>query len=167
MIYRFSILKIGTLLILLISATTHAASNIDPNESFAWSENSGWFNFSPDNAIGVEVTDTHLNGFIWAENIGWIKLGTDIGGPYTNTSATNWGVNRANNGALSGFAWSENVGWINFDQVTVDAVSGNFDGYAWSENIGWIHLRNASPTYGVRYFINNSGNDPIFQDHFE
>lgn len=144
------ILSLAVLLLTQLSITAHAAPNIDPANRFAWSENTGWFNFLPNGGAGVEVTATHLNGFVWGENIGWIKLGADGGGPYANSTANNWGVNRNPiTGALSGFGWSENVGWVNFSQVTINPVSGAFDGYAWAENVGWIHLRNAARGYGV------------------
>jgi hypothetical protein len=160
------LLKISALAVLLSQLTllipARAASNIDPEVRFAWSENAGWLNFLPVAARGVEVSDTYLSGFVWAENIGWIKLGADGGGPYVNTGAGNWGVNRGADGALSGFGWSENAGWINFSQITIDAGSGVFDGYAWSENIGWVHLSHSNPFYGVTYIP-----DTIFRDQFE
>lgn len=148
-------------------SVANAASNIDPEQSFAWSETSGWLNFLANTNIGVEVTGTHLKGFIWAENIGWIKLGADNSGPYSNTNATDWGVNRAGNGQLSGFAWSENVGWINFgSDLAIVRADGEFDGYAWSENVGWIHLRNTNPAYGVRALLEALAEE-IFSDQFE
>ncbi len=141
-------LSLAIFLLIPLGLTAQAAPNIDPANQFAWSENVGWLNFAPGNN-GVEVTPTHLSGFVWGENIGWIKLGVDAGGPYANTTANNWGVNRVATGMLFGFGWSENVGWVNFDQVTIDPTSGVFDGYVWAENVGWIHLRSESPAYGV------------------
>ena len=78
----------------------------------------------------MTVYNDHLEGYAWAENAGWIRLGTHTGGgthTYTNTSTTNYGVNRdTGTGALSGYAWSTNVGWINFAPanggVTISAV---------------------------------------------
>ncbi|MCB1804017.1 MAG: hypothetical protein KDJ99_02350 [Candidatus Competibacteraceae bacterium] len=125
-----------------------ANSNIDPANRFVWSEIVGWLNFSP-GSNGVEVTPTHLRGYAWGENIGWVKFGADSGGPYANTNADNWGVNRALTGELSGFAWSENVGWISFNSTTINPLNGEFEGFGWSENIGWIHLQSEDGSYGV------------------
>ena len=126
---------------------------INATNKQAWSETSGWLNFKPTNG-GVTVHAQYLSGYAWAANVGWIKLGADGGGPYANTTATNWGVNRDEEGNLSGYAWGENIGWINFDhsqgQVTIDPDTGEFDGYAWSANIGYIHLQNADPAYKVQ-----------------
>ena len=129
--------------------------NIGGNYKFAWSETAGWMNFNPAYG-GVVVHDTHLSGFAWAENIGWIKLGADAGGPYANTSAEDWGVNRDVAGNLSGYGWSETAGWINFNPtdslVTIDPVTRAFDGYAWGENIGYVHFKNADPSYQTGCF---------------
>lgn len=129
-----------------------ATGNISTSDKYAWSENTGWMNFRPSNG-GVTVNDTYLSGYVWAENIGHVKLGNDSGGPYNNTNANDWGVNRDNTGNLSGYAWSENVGWINFNtthsQVTIDTATGSFDGYAWSENVGWIRFKNGATVYNV------------------
>ena len=118
-----------------------AAASISLSDKYAWSENAGWLNFRPTTG-GVTVNPTHLSGYAWQENIGWLKLGSDGGGPYPNTSATNWGVNRDGAGNLSGYAWSEGWGWVNFSPtgggVTIDPATGAFDGYAWGENIGWV-----------------------------
>ena len=95
----------------------------------------------------------HLEGYAWGENMGRILLSTYTGGDahtYGNTSATDYGVNRDDDGNLSGYAWGTNAGWINFDPdggegVTVDPRSGDFDGYAWGENVGWIHFNSPGP----------------------
>src|SRR5512139_2092958 len=90
--------------------------NIDADARFAWAENAGWTSFLPLHG-GVTVYATHLAGYAWSESVGWIKLGADDAtlpgarGPYANTSATNWGVNRDGAGVLSGLAWAENAGW--------------------------------------------------------
>jgi len=133
------------------------AASIDPVNKYAWAENAGWINWrdTVNNYGSAQVFADHLEGYVWAENIGWIRLGSFSGGgthPYANTTAVNYGVNRAGTN-LSGYAWSEAAGWVNFAPtgggVTIDATTGQFDGYAWSENVGWIHLRNASPAYNV------------------
>ena len=114
-------------------------------------------NFAPTNG-GVMVhyngTSGYLTGYAWGENIGWIKLGDDSGGPYSNTSATDWGVNLDAASNLSGYAWGENVGWIKFNPdhggVTIDMATGRFDGDAWGENIGWVRFQGNAPDYNVR-----------------
>ncbi|MDD5759079.1 MAG: hypothetical protein PHI06_08345, partial [Desulfobulbaceae bacterium] len=130
---------------------------VSDTNKHAWSEASGWQNFQPTSG-GVTINSDHLTGFAWAANIGWIKLGADSGGPYANTSATNWGVNRdPATGNLSGYAWSEAVGWINFSPnstpVNIDLATGDFTGYAYNGNIGYIHFANASPAYKVQASI--------------
>ncbi len=143
--------------ILLISTTlVLAAVNIDAINKWAWGTNVGWVNFSADTG-GVTVYADHLEGYAWGENIGWIRMGTcESGSPctYSNTSASDYGVNNDGAGYLSGFAWSSNTGWINFDpsgeeQVKIDPLSGDFNGYAWGENIGWISFQNANVPYKV------------------
>jgi hypothetical protein len=133
-----------------------ATGNIDPANPDAWGTNIGWITFNPTDG-GVTVCNDHLEGFAWAENIGWIKLGTVSGcaaHTYTNTSPTDYGVNKDANGKLSGSAWSTNAGWITFNPanggVTVSLISGSFDGYAWGENVGWIHFKGSGPvSYNV------------------
>jgi len=154
-------LRIGrlelVLLLLALAWMPHAVmavatGNINTVSKYAWSENTGWQNYRPTNG-GVTVFATYLSGFVWAENIGFIKLGNSIGGPYSNTTPTNWGVNRDNTGKLTGYAWSESAGWINFNpthsQVTISTVDGTFNGFAWAENVGWIHFKNGAPIYNV------------------
>ena len=143
--------------ICLMSTSAWATGNIDPSNKYAWAENVGWANAAPTNG-GVTVrfngTSGYLTGYAWGENIGWIKLGADSGGPYNNSSATDWGVNLDSASNLSGYAWGENVGWINFDpdhsQVAIDMATGRFDGDAWGENIGWVRFKGTAPDYNVR-----------------
>ncbi len=141
----------------LALSCARASSSIDSTNKHAWTENIGWVNAAPTNG-GVNVffngTVGYLKGLAWGENIGWIKLGNDSGGPYTNSSSTDWGVNLDVAGKLTGFAWGENVGWIKFDSaysvVTIDMQTGLFFGDAWGENIGWVRLRGTAPDYNVR-----------------
>jgi hypothetical protein len=121
------------------------AENIDPYEDgsqYAWSENTGWFNFEPSQGDGVHVYNDRGEGYVWFENIGWLNL----------SPATYGGVLNDGFGNLSGYAWGENVGWINFDpQVPGDSneygvkidSEGKFSGWAWGENIGWINFNSA------------------------
>lgn len=138
---------------LLISSIVLAQSEDDrPITGFAWSENAGWLNFEPGFTTATAHID-HLSGYLWSDTVGWIKLGTDAGGPYANSNAQDWGVNRSGDGVLSGFAWSENAGWINFNPrfggVQINRVNGRFEGFAWSESLGWIHLSNDALGYGA------------------
>ncbi|MEI6231624.1 MAG: hypothetical protein WCT04_01125 [Planctomycetota bacterium] len=79
--------------LLLTIGFVHAATGtIDSIGKYAYSETATWINFAPTDG-GVTVTRTGLSGFAWCKGAGWIKLGSDAGGPYANTSATDWGVN--------------------------------------------------------------------------
>lgn len=127
-------------------ATIGLAGNVDPSDKYAYSKNTGWLNFEPEEGPGVTVADGKVSGRVWAENIGWINLDPE--------DDLNSGVKNDGTGLLTGFAWGENVGWINFNPnvpndanhygVTIDR-DGNFSGWAWGENIGWIHFQSASP----------------------
>jgi hypothetical protein len=67
-----------------------ATGNIDPTNKHAWTENTGWANFTPTNGgviIHYDGTCGYLTGYAWGENIGWIKLGDNSGGPYNNIRA--------------------------------------------------------------------------------
>ncbi|WP_207679244.1 DUF11 domain-containing protein [Desulfonema magnum] len=150
MIFR-NFVKTAIMAALLAVMCGSAHANTTGN---AWSENTGWANFNPTGG-GVTVYDDHLEGYVWHENIGWIRLGTFAAGTahtYTNTSATNYGVNNNGSGTLSGYGWSENAGWINFGPTgsgVIIGAGGSFDGYAWGENVGWIHFKNATVPYNV------------------
>lgn len=134
-----------------------ATGNIDEASKNAWTENTGWVNAAPVNG-GVTMwfngTSGYLTGTAWGENIGWIKLGGNSGGPYKNSSVTDWGVNLNSASNLTGYAWGENVGWIKFDPdnggVTIDMTTGRLVGNAWGENIGWVSFKGTSSDYNVR-----------------
>ena len=147
----------------LVVAQAALAGSTDPTKRWAWGTNVGWLNFAP--AVGADTSHAatvyadHLEGYAWAENVGWIHLGTHIGGgahTYSNTSNTDYGVNRDDSGNLSGFAWSSSVGWIKFNPanggVTIDLATCDFTGSAWGENIGWIQFGGTAvngAAYGV------------------
>ena len=141
----------------LLRNAVSASSDTDPSNTYAWTENAGWANAAPTNG-GVTVhfdgTSGYLTGLAWGENIGWIKLGANAGGPYGNSSATDWGVNLNAAGSLSGYAWGENVGWVKFNPafggVQVNTANGQFSATAWGENIGWLKFSGTAPDYGVR-----------------
>lgn len=148
-------LTIGIALIVLAGCLA-VAGTITESEAFVWSENIGWINWKSDEETHVAICPNVLSGFIWSENCGWINLGNGVpedGIQYSNTSASDFGVNHDGGGNLSGLAWGENIGWINFDgsstggndaRVTVDLLSGRLNGFAWGENIGWINFADSA-----------------------
>ncbi|MFT5241348.1 MAG: hypothetical protein ACI9X0_002328 [Kiritimatiellia bacterium] len=152
-----SMIRISVMLFWLGALVAHGAGNIDATSESAWAENGGWLQAAATNA-GVSVhfygSSGYLSGHAWGENIGWVKFGANTGGPYVNTTATNWGVNLSSSGTLSGHAWGENVGWITFDPafggVMINFTNGTFSGRAWGENIGWLTFKGTSPDYGLR-----------------
>lgn len=142
-------------LVFVMAGYASASGTISGADKYAWSENAGWLNLRPGSG-GVTVEADHLTGYAWHENLGWIKFGSATAGPYLNTTATNWGVNRDAGSNLSGYAWSETAGWINFNPtgggVTIDPATGDFSGHAWGESIGWMSFRSpngAAVSYGV------------------
>lgn len=157
--FTMNIIRTFVFLCFVLVSLSASAANIDHVNKYAWSENAGWANCSPSGG-GVTVhfngTSGYLSGYAWAENLGWIKMGDDMGGPYANSSSTDWGVNLDGAGNLSGYAWGENVGWIRFasvfNQARIDMATGQFDGFAWGENIGWIRFKGAAANYNVRTF---------------
>jgi hypothetical protein len=118
-------LLVAAVLAALLVSRIAVAGNL-PGMQFAWGENVGWINFTPNQGPGVTLTNFALTGFAWGENIGWINLNPVTGG-----------VMNDGFGHLSGFAWGENVGWINFSGVFID-TTGHLRGFAWGENVGFI-----------------------------
>jgi len=127
-----------------------AQTNVESLLPWGWSPNTGWLNFSGDLTHGVVATPHYLAGYVWSPNVGWISLGDgtpETGNRYSNTRASDFGVNLDSNGHLSGYAWGQNIGWIRFDDrmggpgaAAILTPSGGFVGYAWGQNIGWIRL---------------------------
>lgn len=154
------VLAVFSTVVLLASRLVVLGDNTQTDQvnKHAWGENVGWANACPTNReVTVhyhEGTGGWLSGHVWGENIGWIVMGSAGGGPYSNTSSNNWGVNLAANGDLSGYAWGENIGWINFGaaecDVAINLTNGELSGHAWGENTGWLKFRGTSPDYGVR-----------------
>jgi hypothetical protein len=137
--------KLIIYVILLISPTIlSAANNIDSNNKYAWSTNSGWIDFG-----SVLVHPDHLEGYAWAENIGWLQLSGDT-----------WKVSHDGQGNLSGYAWNQNFGWVMFksdhSQVKINLETGEFSGEAWSELTGWIRFNGDS--YKVQMVLNSVKN---------
>ncbi len=146
-----------TVAILFIDSITCAQTSVDSVDKFSYSANSGWIDWQGDVNSGARFTSEIGMGFIYSANIGWINLGDglpDDGVRYSNTSATDFGVNvefreSLNSYILTGYAYSANVGWIVFDleaqagvtnQPRIDKSTGVFLGNAWGANIGWLPL---------------------------
>lgn len=138
---------LSILALFLTGISCLAQSNISSVDRYAYSANAGWIDFRANATDGVKVTETYLSGKAYAANFGWIDLGDgtpENGHSYSNSNATDYGVNIAETGALSGYAYSANIGWIQFEQVHGKPImyfsTGQFDGYAYSANVGWIAL---------------------------
>ena len=140
--------------IIFLSAIFFAQSAfVDSTSGYAWSENTGWIDFS-----AVTVSTTTISGYAYSPNIGWISMNC------SNTdscSTVDYGITNAR-GVLSGYAWSENTGWIDFSQVSINIESGIFSGYAYSPNIGWISMNcsNTSSCSIVDYKVDTSWIQP-------
>lgn len=148
--------RIGALAVLLplcfaLVVPAAAQSTINSGDKFAYGANTGWLNWRPSSADGVLIGEAFLSGHIYAANLGWITVGDGTpanGHTYSNTSATDCGVNHDGAGNLSGFAYGANIGWINFgwagandpNRPRIDILSGELLGYVYSGNIGWIKL---------------------------
>lgn len=124
-----------------------AQSTISTVDNYAYSANAGWIDFRPSAVSGAVATDTYLTGHAYAANFGWISLGSgtpDNEHTFSNSSATDYGVNIAPDGKLAGYAYAANIGWIVFEQShgkpELDLCTGKFTGFAYSANIGWIPL---------------------------
>jgi len=117
-----------------------------PTNRYTWQAAAGWIDWKPADA-GVVFRDPVLGGRIWHATLGWINLGDgtpDHGIRYSNTNATDFGVNHDGAGRLYGYAWAATAGWIAFEQSygkpTYDFQTGRLGGYAWSTTFGWINL---------------------------
>ncbi len=130
-------------------STSRAATTITVTNRCAYAANVGWVDACADTNNGAVIGEYVCSGCLYAANVGWICLGSGFppgGIYYTNTTASNWGINRDSLGNLSGCAYGANIGWLNFESTgapKVDLTTGKFSGYAWSANCGWISLSNA------------------------
>lgn len=143
----------AALLCFMLVSPLCGQSTISPSERHAHAANAGWIDWRPSSTDGVVVTETCLSGHAWAGNFGWILFGDgqpDNGHSYSNTSATDFGVNLESTGHLTGYAWSPNVGWIVFESThgnpKLDYQTGRITGHVWAPNIGWIELETPSST---------------------
>lgn len=131
-----------------------ATTTIDSTNKYAWGANIGFTNWRPSDADGVAIGENFCSAYIYAANVGWISLGS--GNPtngiqYSNTSATDFGVNclpgAPGERNLRGFAYGANIGWINFEEngnPRVILSTGQLRGFVYSANCGWINLDDAT-----------------------
>src|SRR3954470_839046 len=139
---------------LVLGASARADTTIDTVNRYAWGANIGFTDWRPSTTDGVNIGPSFCSGSIYAANVGWIKMGTGSpsnGESYSNTSATDFGVN-CSSGApgernLRGFAYGANIGWVNFEasgNPRVILATGQLRGLVWSANCGWINLDDAN-----------------------
>ena len=142
-------MQIKTIALLLFSSLAlQAETTIDGDYHNAYSANTGWIDavYGTKKSGGAVIGRTYCTGYIYSANCGWISLGNgpQNGYHYSNTSATDWGVNHDELGNLSGYAYGANIGWINFNVSQggpkIDMGAGQLYGSVWSANTGWISL---------------------------
>ena len=146
---RLVILAVVSAFNLQPSVLVRAGSTIDAANRYAYGANLGWLDCRGDTVNGDVTGEYVCSGCICSANVGWINLGS--GSPpggiyYSNTSASDWGVNQDGLGNLRGYAYGANIGWINLENIgapRVDLSTGQLSGYLWSANCGWIALSNA------------------------
>jgi len=123
-----------------------AQSTINATNKYAYAANLGWVNARGDTTNGVVIGEYVCSGYAYAANVGWINFGSGSaanGVYYSNSSASDFGVNQDGTGRLRGYAYGANIGWINFEDTgnpTVNLLTGQLTGYAYSANCGWISL---------------------------
>ena len=147
-------------ILLLWRSDLKAESTTDETNRFAYGANIGWINCEGDVTDGVVIGEAFCSGYMWDENVGWICTGDgspDDGYEYSNTNATDFGINVDASCNLHGFAWGENIGWVNFKSTgsaAFDPLTGIFTGHAWGENVGWISLSN------IHAYVQTTSLDP-------
>ncbi len=147
-----------TLILITLTAAASAQTTIDSAHDVAYGGNIGWLNTRPSLSDGVRTGEYVCSGNIYAANVGWISLGdgsANDGIRYSNSSATDWGVNvmpavlsGPNPVApLRGYAYAANIGWVNFEATgdpRIELKTGRITGYAYSANTGWLNLSDAT-----------------------
>jgi hypothetical protein len=130
------------------------ASTIHSTDKFAYAQSAGWLNLRPGQSgggEGVSVTFFHLSGTAYGQSTGWVDLGdgTPVDGlRYSNSSASDMGVNMDLFYNLSGYAYAQSIGWINFgwaaandpNRPRINPATNEFLGYVYAQSIGWINL---------------------------
>ncbi len=142
-------MKTPALLFLVLlsgTATLSAQSTINSTNRYAYAANLGWVDARGDTTNGVVVGEYVCSGYAYGANVGWINFGSGAATNrvyYSNTSATDFGINQDGTGRLRGYAYGANIGWINFEDTgnpVVNLTNGQLSGYAYSANCGWINL---------------------------
>src|SRR2546423_10798449 len=114
-------LGLALAIILIRIAPAPADTTIDPTNHYGWGANIGFTDWRPNTTDGVNIGTNFCAGYIYAANVGWIKMGTGApanGTSYSNTSATDFGVN-CSAGAAGGenhcglASWAH-ICWSNF-----------------------------------------------------
>ncbi len=140
---------IATVFVLGYISTSWASTTINATNKFSYGANTGWVNWHANGTNGAVIGEFVCSDYIYSANCGWIHLGDgspDNGIQYSNTSATDFGVNHIGAGQLRGFAYGANIGWLNFEakgNPRVNLQTGVLEGSVWSANTGWISLSNA------------------------
>ncbi|QQR84179.1 hypothetical protein IPJ72_03260 [Candidatus Peregrinibacteria bacterium] len=80
----------------------------------AWSQSSGWFQFSSNSTAGVTALPTAQNSTTWGA---WVDLGASPDPTFGDFP-------------LRGYSWSEKLGWIKFSIEPQDLVSFSFDSFS-------------------------------------
>jgi hypothetical protein len=145
---------------------------------WAWNDEIGWIDFSPEIAVTVNVSSAQLTGYA-SSSVGSISLdcGTapnGSGGTQNICGTSNYKVSNNGSGNLSGWAWNDEIGWISFywgnasanpvAQTTALCQSyssycgvyidgaGVFHGWAWNDTVGWISFNCANTSCPLSNF---------------
>lgn len=159
--------------VLVLSCAYAHASNVLSSDKYAYAQSTGWLSLKPEQVPGgegVSVTQFHLHGKGWAQSAGWIDFGQgnpDDGLRYSNTSATDCGVNMDVFYNLSGYAYGQSIGWINFSWASesdpnrprINRATNEFEGYAYAQSIGWINLGAGFLRTNEVLFLEDADND--------
>lgn len=174
-IFIVIVLILGAISNLVARADDNPGTNISslPEESAAWNDVTGWWNFHGSHTINVEPTK--LTGYATSESIGDILLDCATS-PGADCNVVNFGIcngfgphepdgscpNGDSSGELTGYAWNDTIGWISFncDQedhggpnvcvptpygVSIEGTTGDFSGNAWNDTVGWINFSGTIP----------------------
>ena len=167
---------------LLAGTSPYDAQDIPPNnsnittlETFVYGQSIGWINLKHDQPgvpSGIAVSAYRLRGTAYGQSIGWISFGNGRpanGLRYSNTSATDCGVNIDYKGDLTGCAYAQSAGWINFgwaspsdpNRPRLNLLTLQFEGYAYGQSVGWIKLGDFNVGIGLFEFLPDSDTDGL------
>lgn len=150
-------------------------SNIATQDTFVYGQSVGWINLKhdkPSAPSGIAVSAYRLRGTAYGQSIGWLSFGNGHpanGLRYSNTSATDCGVNIDYKGDLTGHAYGQSVGWINFgwasptdpDRPRLNLLTMQFEGYAYGQSVGWIKLGDFNVGINLFEFLPDSDTDGL------